>query len=120
PTSPFRDRIYVTWTRFVFSAGTGAYVQSPIAVAFSKDGGQTFSTPQLIVGNVLYGQGSRPVVGPDGTVYVFWDGSTRHAALDSTYMVKSTDSGPTWRKPLSISTLADIPGLRDTAFRVNS
>jgi hypothetical protein len=120
PTSPFRDRIYVTWTRFLFSAGTGAYVQSPIAVAFSKDGGQTFSTPQLIVGNVLYGQGSRPLVGPDGTVYVFWDGSTRHAALDSTYMVKSTDGGATWSKPLSISTLADIPGLRDTAFRVNS
>jgi hypothetical protein len=120
PTSPFRDRIYVTWTRFLFSAGTGAYVQSPIAVAFSKDGGQTFSDPQLIVGNVLYGQGSRPVVGPDGTVYVFWDGSTRLASLNSTYMVKSTDGGATWSKPLSVSTLADIPGIRNTAFRVNS
>jgi hypothetical protein len=28
--SPFQDRIYVSWTRFIFQAGTGAYVQSPI------------------------------------------------------------------------------------------
>jgi hypothetical protein len=59
------------------------YVESPIDFAFSKDGGKTFSTPQLIGGNVLYSQGSRPVVGPDGTVYVFWDGATRLATLGS-------------------------------------
>jgi hypothetical protein len=118
--SPFQDRIYVTWTRFLFSAGTGAYVQSPIAFVSSSDGGATFTTPKLISGNVLYGQGSRPVVAPNGDLYVFWDGSTRHASLDSTYMVKSTDGGATWSKPLSVSTLADIPGIRSTAFRVNS
>jgi hypothetical protein len=118
--SPFQDRIYVTWTRFLFSSGTGAYVQSPIAVVYSSDGGQTFSSQKLISGNVLYGQGSRPVVAPNGDLYVFWDGSTRLASLDSTYMVKSTDGGATWSKPLSVSTLADIPPLRDTAFRVNS
>src|SRR4029453_13101147 len=71
-SSPFRDRVYVTWTRFLFQAGTGAYVQSPIFFVYSTDGGATFSTPKSIVGNVLYGQGSRPVVGPDGTLYVFW------------------------------------------------
>jgi hypothetical protein len=118
--SPFQDRIYVTWTRFLFSAGTGAYVQSPIFFVYSTDGGATFSTPKSISGNVLYGQGSRPVVAPNGDLYVFWDGSTRHAALDSTYMVKSTDGGATWSAPLSVSTLADIPGVRNTAFRVNS
>jgi hypothetical protein len=118
--SPFKDRIYVTWTRFLFSAGTGAYVQSPIAFVSSSDGGATFTTPKLISGNVLYGQGSRPVVAPNGDLYVFWDGSTRHEALHSTYMVKSTDGGATWSKPLSVSTLADIPGVRNTVFRVNS
>jgi hypothetical protein len=119
-SSPYRDRVYVTWTRFVFSAGKGAYVQSPISFAYSADGGRTFSDPQLISGNVLYGQGSRPVVGPDGTLYVFWDGSTRHAALGSTYMVKSTNGGATWSTPVSVSTLSDIPGIRNSAFRVNS
>ena len=120
PTSPFRDRVYVSWTRFIFNGATGAYKQSPIAFAYSTDGGATFSPPELISGNVLYGQGSRPVVGPDGALYVFWDGSTRLAQLDSTYVVKSTDGGVTWSKPLAISTLSDTPGLRSTAFRVNS
>jgi hypothetical protein len=120
PSSQFRDRVYVTWTRFIFKAHTGAYVQSPIAFAYSKDGGKTFSSPRLIVGNVLYGQGSRPTVGPDGTLYVFWDGSTRLATLDSIYMVKSTDGGLTWSKPVAISKLVDIIPVADTSFRVNS
>ena len=118
--SPFRDRVYVTWTRFIFNAHNGRYVQSPIAVAVSRDGGNTFSDPQLIVGNVLYSQGSRPVVGPDGTVYVFWDGSTRLAALDSIWMVKSTDGGLSWSKPVAVSQLVDIIPVKSTAFRVNS
>jgi hypothetical protein len=29
-SSPFRDRIYVTWTRFLFNPSNGSYVQSPI------------------------------------------------------------------------------------------
>ena len=118
--SPFRDRVYVTWTRFIFNASNGRYVQSPIAFAYSSDGGATFSAPKLIVGNVLYDQGSHPTVGPDGTLYVFWNGSTRLASLDSTYMVKSTDGGATWSKPVSVSTVTNIPGVRNTAFRVNS
>ncbi|MEP7022062.1 MAG: hypothetical protein ABI808_15570, partial [Pseudonocardiales bacterium] len=59
--SAFRDRVYVTWTRFLFNPQTGNYVQSPIAFVSSSDGGRTFTTPKLISGNVLYGQGSRPV-----------------------------------------------------------
>ncbi len=119
-SSPFRDRVYVTWTRFLFDPVKGHYVQSPIAVAVSRDGGQTFSAPQLIVGNVLYSQGSRPVVGPDGTVYVFWDGATRLAALDSIWVVKSVDGGATWSKPVAVSELVDIIPPAGTAFRVNS
>jgi hypothetical protein len=119
-SSPYRDRVYVTFTRFVFSPQTGAYVQSPIFEAHSSDGGATFSTPKSIVGNVLYGQGSHPVVGPDGTVYVFWDGATRKSALDSTYMVKSTDGGSTWSTPVVVAPLQEIGSPKNTAFRVNS
>jgi len=118
--SPFQDRIYVTWTRFLFSAGTGAYVQSPIFFASSSDGGHTFTAPKSIAGNVLYGQGSRPVVGPDGTLYVFWDGATRLATTDSTWMVKSSDGGATWSKPVAVAPLIDSSPLNDTVFRVNS
>ena len=119
-SSAFRDRVYVSWTRFIFNPHNGRYVQSPIMFAYSRDGGATFSAPQLIVGNVLYGSGSHPTVGPDGTLYVFWDGSTRLAALDSIWMVKSTDGGVSWSKPVAVSQLVDIIPLANTAFRVNS
>jgi len=118
--SPFQDRIYVTWTRFLFNAHTGAYVQSPIFFVYSTDGGATFSTPKSISGNVLYGQGSRPVVAPNGTLYVFWDAATRLASTDSTWMVKSTDGGATWSAPLAVAPLIDSSPLHDTVFRVNS
>ena len=120
PDSKFRDRVYVTWTRFLFSPSTGAYVQSPILFASSSDGGRTFTSPASISGNVLYDQGSRPVVAPDGSLYVFFEGSTRLAAASSTYVVKSTDGGASWGTPQAISTLVDSDVLRDTAFRVNS
>jgi len=118
--SPFRDRVYVSWTRFIFNPHNGAYVQSPIALVYSRDGGATFSAPQLIAGNVLYSQGSHPAVAPDGTVYVFWDGSTRKAALDSIWVVKSTDGGVSWSKPVAVASLVDIIPAANTAFRVNS
>jgi hypothetical protein len=120
PASPFRDRIYVTWTRFLFNPDNGKYTQSPIFFASSSDGGATFTTPKSIAGNVLYSQGSRPVVGPDGSLYVFWDGSRRHDELDSTWVAKSTDGGATWHKPVQISPLNETDVLANTLFRVNS
>ncbi len=118
--SPFQDRVYVSWTRFIFNPINGRYVQSPIAFAYSADDGATFSTPQLISGNVLYGQGSHVMVGADGTVYVLWDASTRLASLDSIWVVASHDGGVTWSKPVAISTLADIQPPFHTVFRDNS
>ena len=118
--SPFRDRVYVSWTRFIFNPHNGNYVQSPIFFASSSDGGATFSAPMNISSNVLYDQGSRPVVGADGAVYVFFEGSTRFAQLNSTYVVKSTDGGASWGAPLAVSTVSDIISPANTAFRVNS
>jgi hypothetical protein len=119
-SSRFRDRVYVTWTRFIFNGSTGAYVQSPIFEAHSSDGGASFSAPQLIGAPVIYDQGSRPVVGPDGTVYVFFEGSTRLATLNSTYMVKSADGGASWSAPTAVAQLVDIVPPKNARFRVNS
>jgi hypothetical protein len=118
--SPYQDRVYVSWTRFLFNPSKGSYVQSPIFFAYSTDGGHTFSEPQNIAGNVLYDQGSRPIVGYDGTVYVIFEGATRLATLDSTYIVKSTDGGVTFGKPVKVAALQDVIPLANTAFRVNS
>lgn len=119
-SSPFRDRVYVSWTRFIFNPQNGAYVQSPIFFAYSTDGGATFSDPQNISGRVLYSQGSRPFVSYDGTVNVVWEGSTRLATLDSTYIAKSTDGGVTFSKPVAISTLQVAISPVYTVFRNDS
>ena len=118
--SPFQDRVYVSWTRFLFNPSNGSYVQSPIFFAYSTDGGHTFSEPKNIAGNVLYDQGSRPIVGYDGSVYVIFQGAIRSATLDATYIVKSTDGGVTFGKPVKVAELQDVIPLANTAFRVNS
>ena len=119
-TSPFRDRVYVSWTRFLFNPINGAYKQSPIMFAYSNDGGRTFSDPELLSGNVLYDQGSRLVVGGDGTLYAFWEGSTRLATFDSIWSAQSTDGGKSFSKPVAVASLIDIRSPASTVFRVNS
>jgi hypothetical protein len=79
-SSPFRDRIYVTWTEFT---ETTAYIYA----SFSSDYGQTFS-PKLLVSPATptsvcpaslnpgagcdNNQFSQPFTAPDGTLYVIW------------------------------------------------
>ena len=74
PSSPKRDNVYMTWTRF------NADDHSPIYFSQSTDGGGTWSDGTLISGSNAAictpgpacedDQGSDPVVGPDGTIYV--------------------------------------------------
>ncbi|PYK26401.1 MAG: hypothetical protein DME59_07820 [Verrucomicrobia bacterium] len=118
--SPFRDRIYVSWIRFVFNPHNGFYVQSPIFFAYSTDGAATFSTPTNISGNVIYDSGSLPIVGYDGTVYVVFEGSTRLATLNSQWIVKSTNGGVTWSRPVKIADVQDIITPAEAVFRVRS
>jgi hypothetical protein len=120
PSSPFRDRVYVTYTRFLFNPDSGSFVQAPIQFAYSNDGGATFSTPASISGKVIFDQGSRPIVGPDGTLYVIFEGASRLATLDSEWIVKSTDGGATFSKPVKVADVQNIIPPANTAFRDNS
>jgi hypothetical protein len=81
--SPFQDRLYVTWT--LFAADGTAYIYE----AYSRDYGETFSTPKLVSansatcvnvhgaptpqGNCNSNQFSQPFTGPDGALYVVFD-----------------------------------------------
>ena len=87
---------------------------------YSNDDGQTFSDPQNISRNVLYDQGSRPIVGYDDAVYVIFEGATSLSTFERTYIVKSTDGGATFGKPVPIAQLQDIIRIANTVFRVNS
>ncbi len=93
PASPKHDNVYATWTRFNFDTGAGIGVNSPIYFSQSTDGGATWSAGIEISGaNTTFctafsgesnpnacdqDQGSHPIVGPDGTIYVgFGNGNT--------------------------------------------
>jgi hypothetical protein len=81
--SPFQDRIYVTWT--LFDADGTSYIFG----AFSRDYGESFSSPKLVSrdsalcanalgvptpqGRCNINQFSQPFTGPDGALYVVWD-----------------------------------------------
>ena len=81
--SPFQDRIYVTWT--LFDDDGTAYIYE----AYSRDYGESFSTPKLVSADsaactndrgVATPQGrcnensfSQPFTGPDGALYVVWE-----------------------------------------------
>lgn len=118
--SPFRDRVYVTFTRFIFNPVFGRYVESPIMAAFSSDGGETFSEPQIVGAPAIYSQGSRPVVGTDGAVYIFFDGFIRNRPFRAVYVTKSTDGGQSFGAPVKVADRRGISGISDTRFRVNS
>src|SRR6266542_161574 len=36
-SSPYKDRVYVSWTRYLFNPSNGSYVQSPIFFVYSTD-----------------------------------------------------------------------------------
>lgn len=123
-TSRFRDRIYVTWTRFA-ADGT-----SYIFASRSSDYGQTFSAPVLVSrdsnlcpqayglpttpnGRCNTNQFSHPVVAADGTLYVAWANyNTANPASDNRFQVllaKSTDGGATFSAPVKVGDFHELP-----------
>jgi hypothetical protein len=124
PNSPKRGRVYVTWTRFESRPQPLGGV-SPIVFSQSTDGGATWSPQVIISGNNAtlctdfsdvpgacdQNQGSHPVVGPDGTIYViFGNGNTPLLGINQVLMVRcpptnSCNSTTDWEGPFRIGTL---------------
>lgn len=79
---PNSGTVYVTWTLFT-SDDAGNYLESPIVVSKSADFGNTWSAPTRISpsltgfagGITPFAQGSNPVVGRDGSLYVPYETS---------------------------------------------
>ncbi|HEY2354615.1 MAG TPA: sialidase family protein [Gaiellaceae bacterium] len=121
--SPFRDRIYVTWT--LFAADGTAYIYE----AHSSDYGETFSTPVVVSADSdfctqTYGvatpngrcnenQDSDPFVGPDGALYVAWDNFNNAVSgndnRNQILLAKSTDGGQTFSAPVKATDYYDLP-----------
>ncbi|HTD46702.1 MAG TPA: sialidase family protein [bacterium] len=106
PGSPKRDNVYVTWTRFRSSPDGLTTFESPIYFAQSTNGGATFSpgveisgtSDACVLGNLFdlaeaanecnFDQGSWPVAGPDGTLYVFFNNNNTPTLVAQQMMVK--------------------------------
>jgi len=142
-SSPFQDRVYLSWTRFYQGnyPGSGTAYGGDIMFSYSTDQGATWSTPTRLTdpaGEPLNGgtgvlatsfvHGSEPEVGPDGSVYVtYWFGGR-------TSVRRSTDGGVSFGTtsypfgtPFDVSQLYDHDGsstngtqLPNLSFRVNA
>jgi len=124
PNSPFRDRIYVTWTQF--AADGSAYIYG----VHSDDYGQTFSSPVVVSttssalctnpgsagtpqGTCNNNQFSDPFTAPDGTLYVafanFNNTVTGSDNRNQVLLTKSTDGGQTFSAPVKVSDYYELP-----------
>jgi len=109
PNSPFRDNVYVAWSKFTGLGNSGkgnSFGSVQIVFSRSTDGGKTWSNPiplsQAHNNNVAGGrQGSQIGVGPDGTVYVVWTDTVKKLSVER--MAISRDGGASFGQSLVIA-----------------
>lgn len=126
PGSPKLNNVYGTWTRFA-STTFGVGSNSPIYFSQSTDGGATWSPGIEISGanatacTMFSGsanadacdqdQGSHPIVGPDGTIYVAFGNGNR--PTDNQVMMVSCPASAdcslmaSWSAPVKIGDMID-------------
>jgi hypothetical protein len=98
-----KGRIYVTWAHF-----TGYSAHSPVYVAVSNNGGESFATPvKVTVGNVRNNQDQRIVTAPNRDAYLVFDNGVQGGKGTVLYVSKSTDGGATWSEPYQFASLTN-------------
>jgi hypothetical protein len=126
-------KVAVTWTRFNFGSHTAAYRESPIVAGYSKDFGKTWNRQGSPVSDAAhpFDQGSQVQYGPDGALYVAYEGSSpaTNFATDALVVARSTDDGQTFETkelarvfddPDCYPVFAGRQTLSDMHFRLNS
>jgi hypothetical protein len=99
PTSPFKDRVYVSWTEFDRYKSPDPNHHSNVKIAWSDDGGDRFSNA-VKVSDISGGcldddnstEGATTASLPDGTLCMVW------SAFGKIWFDKSKDGGKTWGK----------------------
>jgi hypothetical protein len=93
---PGSGRATVSWTRFKDNPQSG-YVESPIVAATTANFGTSWSNWVDVSGIHRYDQGSVPVYGLDGTVYVSFESANPNDGFnDWNVVAKSTNGGASW------------------------
>lgn len=118
PLSPNVDNVYVSWTVFTFG---GPIPTGSIVFSFSTDGGATYSAPADVSGAVGFSSKSRPIVAPNGDVYVVFQGTPNPLAqLVGIWIARSTDGGATFGAPVEIAPVTTMLSPHDTVFRAHN
>jgi hypothetical protein len=102
-----------TWTEFN-SNGDGTFVTHPIFASVTHDGGNTWTAPVPISGNLCCDQGSVPVVAADGSIYVAFESTEQFGTknVHDDYMVVKLDpaAAKVVKDPVKVADLVDNPG----------
>ncbi len=96
-------RVYVAWDHATGSSSSTKNGNN-VLLAYSDDGGQTFSTPVSVSGQVTGktgGIGADPYLTPDGILHVAWQDYAHGTISDAS----STDGGLTFSAPRVISSV---------------
>ena len=93
--------IYVAWAHF-----TGFSAHSPIFIAVSRDGGNSFGLPvKVSSGDVRSDQDARIAVDPQtGYAYVTFDNSVQGGKGTAMFVAVSTDHGASWSNSIQLGT----------------
>ena len=86
----------ISWTRFKSNPKYG-YIESPIVASTSTNFGATWASWVDVSGQYKYNQGSVPVYGNDGSIYVSFEGAVAADGYnDYNIVAKSTNGGATF------------------------
>jgi len=99
---PTNGRIYVTWAQF---NGNGTH--SPVNVAVSTDGGNTFTVSQVTSGTLRNDQDQRIVTDPAGNAYLTFDNGLQGGKGTALFVSKLLAGTTTWSTPQQFATFAN-------------
>jgi hypothetical protein len=97
---PVNGTLYVSCTRVTKDMYSDVFDHEILFVR-STDGGQTWGAPLVL--SSLSCNGSRPVVGPEGEIYVVWEDFSAQQII----CCKSTDLGQTFGPPMVVAAIQD-------------
>ena len=93
---PTSGKAIITWTRFKDNPKYG-YVESPIVASTSSNYGASWASWVDVSGQYKYNQGSVPMFGLDGSIYVSFEGAVAaYGYADYNIVAKSTNGGQTF------------------------
>jgi hypothetical protein len=101
------DEVLVAYADFGFSP-------AKVRAARSLDGGLSFGADTVLADLSVGGNGASPVIGIDGTYYVFW----RDSFQEFLWMSRSTDQGANWSQDAPVAEMSPLPPTFPEGFRI--